>query len=156
VSRDTLKELRIIADYQFRPGAGAALFPEGVEFIRGKGERVRQVSFEGRRLASLRAGDGLFTLGIAGGERLHRAFEKPALRVMMNSDAAPFVSEGKTAFARHVVAVDENLSPRDEVLVTGENDVLLAVGRALLSPREMLGAENGVAVDVREGSGNYQ
>jgi len=153
MTRSDIEDLRVIADYQFRPGAGTALFSEGLEFIRGRGGRVRQVSFEGRRLVSLRAGDGLFTLAIAGGERLHGAYLKPAFRVVVNEDAAPFVSQGKTAFARHVVEADEELRPRDEVLVTDENDVLLAVGRALLSPREMLEAESGVAVEVREGIG---
>lgn len=146
-----LRDLRSIADYQFRPGAGEALFPEGADFIRGKAGRVRQVLLEGRRLASLRAGDGLFTLGVEGGKRLRRAFPPPALRVVVSADAAPFVARGKTSFARHVLATDPAVSPRDEVLVVDEADALVAVGRALLSPREMLEFRSGVAVEVRQG-----
>ena len=37
-------------------------------------------SADGKRLASLRAGDGLFTLAFAGGLRLHGAFSQPAFR----------------------------------------------------------------------------
>jgi len=40
----------------------------------------------------------------------------------------------------------------DEVLVVDEDDALLATGKAVLSPLEMLQIRRGVAVSVRSGA----
>ncbi len=146
-----LKRVRIIADYQFGAGAGNTLFPETVTFSLSRTGRVSQVVDEGKRVATLRSYDGLFTLSELGARRLHAHISSPRLRVVMNRDAAPFVEAGKTAFARHVIAVDPELRAHDEVLLVDENDVLLATGSALLSSAEMLAFTRGTAVKVRRG-----
>ncbi len=146
-----LKRSRIIADYQFGAGAGAILFPETVTFALSRTGRISQVLDEGARVATLRSYDGLFTLSELGARRLHACTPPPRLRVVVNCDAAPFIGAGKTAFARHVVAVDPELRANGEVLVVDENDVLLATGSALLSPAEMLAFTRGTAVRIRHG-----
>ncbi|HID26508.1 MAG TPA: pseudouridine synthase [Methanosarcinales archaeon] len=146
-----LKKVRIIADYQFGRGAGKALFPENVEFQLSNTKRVRQILLNGKRLATLRAKDGLFTLSIYGADRLHKHFPYPHLRVVMNKEASPFIAQGKTAFARHVVAVDPEIRAGEEVILVDENDKLLATGKTLLCASEMLSFKKGVAVYVRQG-----
>ena len=71
--------------------------------------------------------------------------------MVVNSDAAPFVAKGKTAFARHVVDVDPEIRAGQEVLVVDEDDGLLATGKTMLSALEMKAFEKGTAVDVRSG-----
>ena len=71
--------------------------------------------------------------------------------MVVNSDAAPFVAKGKTAFARHVVDVDPEIRAGQEVLVVDEDDKLLATGKTMLSASEMKAFEKGTAVDVRSG-----
>ena len=71
--------------------------------------------------------------------------------MVVNSDAAPFVAKGKTAFARHVVDVDPEIRAGQEVLVVDENDRLLGTGKTMLSASEMKAFEKGSAVDVRSG-----
>ncbi|MFU8768090.1 MAG: PUA domain-containing protein [Candidatus Methanoperedens sp.] len=40
--------------------------------------------------------------------------------MVVNSDSAPFVAKGKTAFARHVVDADPEIRAGQEVLVVDE------------------------------------
>ncbi len=150
-SQSNLKRIRTIADYQFGRGAGDALFPDNVEFQFSLTKRIRQILFEGNRLATLRAHDGMLTLSIEGARRLHAYIQSPGLRVVVNQDAAPFVAKGKTAFARHVVSVDPGIRAGEEVLVVDEDDRLLATGKAMLSAIEMRSFKKGIAVDVRNG-----
>jgi conserved protein with predicted RNA binding PUA domain len=146
-----LRRVRIIADYQFGPRAGEALFSDTVRFSLSRTRRVSQVLDGDTRVATLRASDGLFTLSQLGAHRLHAWFPYPKLRVTVNSEATPFVGAGKTAFAKHVVHVDPDLRAHDEVLLVDEKDALIATGRALLSPLEMNAFNKGVAVKVRQG-----
>jgi len=146
-----LKRIRTIADYQFGKGVGYALFPDSVEFRMSFTMRVRQILHNGNRIATLRAKDGLLTLGIKGAEKLHDFIRYPGHRVVVNEEAAPFVAKGRTAFARHVVDVDPGIRAGQEVLVVDEKDRLLATGKTLLSAVELMSFKKGVAVDVRNG-----
>jgi len=146
-----LRRVRIIADYQFGPGAGEGLFPDTVIFSLSRTRRVSQVLDGDVRVATLRASDGLFTLSHLGAHRLHALFAYPKLRVAVNSEATPFVGAGKTAFAKHVIHADPDLRAHDEVLLVDENDTLIATGQALLSPLEMRAFMKGAAVKVRQG-----
>jgi uncharacterized protein with predicted RNA binding PUA domain len=146
-----LKRVRTIADYQFGKGAGLALLPDSVEFQFSSTGRVRQILLDGKRIATVRARDGMLTLGDAGARKLHEFIRYPGHRVVVNTDAAPFVAEGKNAFAKHVIAVDPEIRAGQEVLVVDENDTLLATGKATLCAIEMLAFKKGMAVEVRSG-----
>jgi uncharacterized protein with predicted RNA binding PUA domain len=151
IKRSHLKRVRTIADYQFGGGAGEILFPENVEFQFSTTKRIRQILLGNNRIATVRAKDGMLTLSILGAGKLHEFFQYPCQRVVVNSDAAPFVAKGKTTFARHVVAVDPEIRAGQEVLVVDENDRLLATGKTMLSTLEMQAFKKGIAVDVRSG-----
>jgi len=144
-----LKKVRVIADYQFGSGAGKALFPDDVAFRLSATGRIRQVMHGTEHVATLRASDGQFTLGRLGASRLHASLQSPAMRVVVTCDAVPFVSEGKTAFARHITDADPAIRSGDEVLVVDKDDTLLATGQAKLCASEMLAFERGAGVDVR-------
>ena len=146
-----LRRLRAIADYQFGPGAGEALFPDDVEVIRGRTGRIKHVRYKGLLLATLRASDGLFSLTIHGAKRLE-GFLGDRHKVVVSEEAAPFVARGRSVFAKHVLRADPDIRPGDEVLVVGPDGRLLAVGKALLTGCEMLFFRRGVAVKVRAGS----
>ncbi|HIH70362.1 PUA domain-containing protein [Methermicoccus shengliensis] len=153
-SAELLRRARVIADYQFGKGAGRALFGDDVSIELSSSSRIRQIKEGTVRIATLRARDGLFTLSPLGGERLRRHFAPPAHRVVVDGEAAPFVRQGKTAFAKFVLSCSPLIRAGDEVLVVDEDDVLLATGRAVLSAREMLDANVGAAVHVRYGVGD--
>jgi uncharacterized protein with predicted RNA binding PUA domain len=145
-----LKRVRTIANYQFGKGAGDILFPDNVEFQMSTTGKVRQILLDNNRLATVRAHDGMLTLGMAGAKKLHELIGFPGHRVVVNSDSAPFVAKGKNAFAKHVVAVDPEIRAGEEVLVVDENDNLLATGKTMLCAIEMLAFKKGMAVEIRQ------
>lgn len=150
--------LRTVADYQFGPGAGSALFPEEDATVsRSSSGRVSQVAtpagqHDGSHVVSYGT-DGRFTLGIAGGVRLHDAVGRPSVTV--GDESVPFVRDGKNAFAKFVTDVDEDVRPGDEVLVVHDGD-LLGVGRAELPAHAMRDFDTGVAVKMRDGMDSYE
>ncbi|PSP89162.1 pseudouridine synthase [Halobacteriales archaeon QS_4_69_34] len=173
VTAENLARLRVVADYQFGAGAGAALFPPGEDLAvrRSTAGRPRQVlaatpqgargvddgkgetDRRDRRARLVSYGiDGRFTLGVAGGRRLLGAFASPRVRVAVGEESEPFVREGKNAFAKFVRRVDPAVRPGDEVCVVGPDDGLFAVGRAVLPATGMVDFETGMAVKIREGA----
>lgn len=146
-----LKRVRTIADYQFGRGAGEILFCDDVVFQLSTTKRIRQILLDNERIATIRAKDGMLTLSMKGARKLHEFIKYPGQRVTVNSDAAPFVAKGKTAFSRHVADVDPEIRAGQEVLVVDENDRLLATGKTALSALEMQAFKKGIAVDVRSG-----
>jgi len=144
--------VQVIADYQFGSGAGTGLFPEGCEFLLSTTGRIRQIFYQGMRLATVIASDGRLTLGIEGARRLLAVLSAPAYRVEICDDVAEFVAQGKNTFAKHVVSADPNIRAGDDVFVVASGDRLVACGVALLSGTEMLAFNYGAAVRVRQGS----
>ncbi len=151
---EDLEILQAVADYQFGPGAGEALFAGRIDFVRSKATgRVRNIHVDGIHVASLRPGDGFLALRMGGGQRLHRSMAQPHLRAVVDDDSAEFNRQGKNVFAKFVTGWDPRLRAGDEVLVVDGRDELVAVGRALLAPAEALAFKVGMAVKVREGVG---
>jgi uncharacterized protein with predicted RNA binding PUA domain len=148
----SLRRVQVIADYQFGGLAGTALFPEGCSFVFSTTGRIRQILYEGARIATVRASDGRLTLGIEGARRLLAHLPPPVYRVVMRDDVASFIAQGKNVFAKHVVAADPGIRAGDEVLVVDGSGRLLACGAAVISGAEMLAFNYGTAVKVRQGS----
>ena len=153
-----LADVRVVADYQFGSGAGAALFaePETIEVRRSSSGRPRQIIGPTGRLGTL-GQDGRLTLGYAGGLRLFKALPAPAYRVTVGEESESFIRSGDNAFAKFVQTVDDAIRPHDEVLVVDTSgETLLGVGRADLSATGMRDFECGPAVSIREGRDEWQ
>ncbi|MEW5936605.1 MAG: tRNA guanosine(15) transglycosylase TgtA [Candidatus Thermoplasmatota archaeon] len=147
-----LAKVRAVADYQFGPGAGAALTDGEVRIVRSKRTgMIRNVYLNGGHVLSMRAHDGFFTLKSEGARVLHRRFQPPRLRTTASNEAAPFVREGKSLFARFALGCDPELRPGDETLIVDEEDRLIGVGRLIPAPVEIGALSRGVAVKVRAG-----
>ncbi len=144
------EQVKAIARFQFGD-EGAALLLEGeMTVVKSKKTgKIRNVMVNGEHVLSLRAEDGLFTLKLAGAERLHRA-EYPRYRVVV-SDGDEFIRDGKNVFARFVADMDEDLRPTDECIVVNGKDEILGVGQVILNREEALSFDRGVAVKVRIG-----
>lgn len=153
-TKDLLR-LRAVADFLFDSGAGAELFPDGVKVTKTMG-RIRQVWSGKEILCTIRASDGFIVLNRKGAEILHGALKFPRLRVAMSEVAAPFVAQGKTVFAKHVVDADPEIRPGEEVLIVDGGDRLLGSGKAILNGEEMVAFQFGVAVRIRRGQGEVR
>lgn len=144
--------IRSVADYQFGKGVGEKLFPENVEITCSRRTgRIRYVYLHGKRLATLRPTDGLFSLSIEGAKRIVENAVSARCLVTVKDDVSKFIAEGGDVFAAHVVRADGEVRPKDEVIVVNGNNEVLAVGKAVLSGEEMTTFKSGVAVKVRRG-----
>jgi predicted RNA-binding protein (TIGR00451 family) len=153
---DAMLRIRKTADYQFGKGVGKVLFPDSARITFSKQTyRIRHVFLDGNLLATLRPTDGMFSLTIHGAKCL--ASIKP-LRyyVTVSDDVVSFISRGKSVFAKHIVNVDSEIRPGEEVVVLDEKGTVAAVGRAVLSGKEMRAFKRGVAVRVRKGIGEEE
>lgn len=141
-----------MADYQFGKGVGAKLFPENVEIAYSKRTgRIRYIYLNGKRLATLRPTDGLFSLSIKGAKRIAENAGSAKCFVTVQNNVSRFIAEGGDVFAVHVVKADYQIRPKDEVIIVDEGGRVLAVGRSVLSSEEIKSFKVGVAVKVRRG-----
>ena len=147
-----LRRVRSVADYQFGQGVGVKLFPENVKILYSKATgRIRYVSLDGERLATLRPTDGLLSISVFAARFLAENVGFARCFVTVRDDVAKFIAEGGDVFAVHVVKVDDAVRAKDEVVVVDGDNRVLGVGRALLSGLEMRAFKTGVAVKVRHG-----
>jgi len=151
-----LRRIRAVAAYQFGRGAERA-FPPSILIVRSPNtHRIRHVFSDGKMLATYRPKDGMFALTVDGGLALKRLFKPPKLRVKVMAGVESFIRKGGNVFAKHVVAVDPELRPQEEVLVVDRRDRLLAVGRSFFNAEEMLSFKIGVGVKVRHGTADSE
>lgn len=149
---EDLWKIRCIADYQFGKGIGTILFPDGVDIVYSKRTgRIRHVYLDNKRLVTLRPRDGFFSLTIFGAKRIIEESKDLRYWVKVQDDVSSFIAEGRSVFAKHIVSADAEIRPMEEVIVVNEKDQLIAVGKAVLTGKEMTAFKKGVAVKVRRG-----
>lgn len=147
-----LRKIRCIADYQFGKGVGSVLFSDNVDIVYSKRTgRVRHIYLDGRRLVTLRPRDGFFSLTIFGAKKIVENVKPLCYWVKVQDDVSAFIAEGKSVFAKHIVDADEEIRPMEEVIVINGRGEVLAVGKAILTGKEMKAFKKGVAVKVRRG-----
>jgi len=143
----TQRQLERLLRWQFGPSVASALAPRlTVERSRRTG-RLRRF-LEGGTIAFVLGNDALPRPTMRGAQLLQPALPPGRRRVVVNADAAPFVSEGRSLFSRFVLTADPALVPGASALLVDENDALLAVGRLLLAPAEMGRIRRGLAAWV--------
>jgi len=146
---------KAVSGYQFGIDATNALFKGKIELVISRNTgKIRNVISDGEHVLSMRAGDGFYTLRKEGADRIAAAVPAPFMRVAVNNDAVPFVSDGRNVFCQFVTGCDDDLRPMEEVMVTDEKDKVIATGRMILTAEEIRSFKKGVAVKVRSGSGD--
>ena len=150
---EDLRLIRAVAEYQFGPGAGLALFPDKVKIIHSRNtRRIRHIYLGNALLATFRPNNGVFTLTIAAAKRLVEEVPDISYKVKVNAEAAEFVSQGKNVFAKYVLEAGVKIRPGDEVVIVAEGGEVIGVGKALLISEEMSAFKRGIAVKTRRGS----
>ena len=145
-----LKKIQKIADFQFGQGSGEVLFSGNIEVERSKGtNRIRFIYRDGIRICSFRVRDGFLVPSLAGGTLLHE--NNLGFKVIVNEDSEPFVRDGKTVFAKHVLEADQDISIKDEVIITNQNNEFLGIGTAKITGSMMIERDKGTAVSTRNG-----
>jgi uncharacterized protein with predicted RNA binding PUA domain len=150
--KGSLTRIRVIANYQFESDVGYSLFPEETKITFSKKTgRPRHFSLDGNIIATFKPNDGFLSLSLAGAMRLASALPSPRFRVIVREDVARFIAEGGDVFARHVTCADPKLRAGEETLVMSPSGEVVAIGKALLTGKEMIAFNRGVAVKVRKG-----
>src|SRR4030066_927102 len=149
---NNLSKIRSIADYQFGKGVGVQLFPDNIEIqYSPRTGRIRYITLNGERLATLRPTDGLLSLSLKAAFFMAQNTPFAKCFVTVQNEVSKFIALGGDVFAVHVVKVDAEVGAKDEVIAIDEDGQVLAVGRATLSSQEMQAFKTGVAVKVRLG-----
>jgi predicted RNA-binding protein (TIGR00451 family) len=97
---------------------------------------------------------GLFTPTFEGGMQLLNNGLESQYVVTINDEVGKFVAAGKSALAKFITNAHSDLLAGEEVLVVDSSRSLLGVGKALLSGKEMIVFQRGVAVNIRHSKGN--
>jgi len=147
MERDILSDIKGIVNFQFGYPAGLAL--ENVEVRRSKRTgKIKEVYSDSKLFGTFRK-DGFLIPTMWGAGEMKKLLRSPKRRVILMDEAVPFVEMGKSVFAKFVRNCDSEIRPGEEVLIVDRKDRLVAVGKAILSSREMMEMESGVAVEVR-------
>ncbi|MEM0085141.1 MAG: PUA domain-containing protein [Candidatus Methanomethylicia archaeon] len=145
-------KLKKIADYQFGEGIGNIIFPDDIEIEKSKKTgKIRNIKWNGKIIATIRARDGWISLTIHGADMIRRNVKPPKMRVIVVNDVKEIIKRGRNVFAKHIKDADPEIRPGSEVIIVDENDELLAVGKAILNGEEMILFKRGIAVKVRKG-----
>ena len=125
------------------------LLPKDIEmtFSRKTG-RIRTVSQKGKFLCTLRI-DGSLAISIHFAQMLLKDKKFKENCIEINSDAAPFVEQGRSVFCKHVISCGKNVQISTDTPVLFKNKVI-AVGRALLSSDMISDFDRGVAIKIRD------
>ena len=118
-----------------------------ITFSRKNG-RIKTVSHNDRLLCTLRIDGGLAISPYFAQLLLKsKKFKENCLEV--NSDAAPFVKEGKSVFCKHVVWCGKNIEIGSDTPILFKSKVI-AVGKAVLSSKMIDDFNRGIAIKVRD------
>ena len=147
-----LERVKTILDYQFGKGNGKILTDGETELVVSrKTKRLRNLLLDGEHVASLSHRRGMFILQKKGAELIHRASKSPQFRVIVDSETAEFNRKGKSVFCKFIEDIDPRLKCMDECIVVTPNDDLIAFGKLIIAPKELVLGQQGMAVRVRSG-----
>ena len=141
-------KLACTIDALYGPGV-AEYMPEPLSFQYSRTGRIRAVYHKDALLCTPRVDGGLaLSVYMAQALLCSRQFVQSCVEV--SPEAAPFVEEGRSVFARHVVWCGSNVRIGSDTpaIHTGK---VIAVGKAVLSAGMMAGCTRGVAVNIRKG-----
>ncbi|MCK4379509.1 MAG: pseudouridine synthase, partial [Candidatus Lokiarchaeota archaeon] len=122
-----LRQIKAISDYQFGKKITDILFDnlDQVKLVRSpKTNKIRYIYYENNLLLTLRPTNGFFTLTLYSAKKVVSNTSPPKLRVVVLNEISEFIKKGRNVFCKHVVNIDENLRPFDEVIVVNQDDEL--------------------------------
>ena len=150
-----LRKIKAIADYQFGPEITDILFndEENIRIERSPNtNRIRYVYDKDDLILTLRPTNGFFTLTLPASRKILRHAPPPKLRAVVLTEISDYIKKGRNVFCKHVVDIDTELRPMDEVIVVNQEDELLAIGRLKIPARDVKFFSSGIAINIRKGT----
>lgn len=149
-----LRQIKAISDYQFGKDITDILFDDinQIYFERSSNtNKIRYVYYKNNLLLILRPKNGFFTLTLFSAKKIIKKTSVPKLRVIVLNEISEFIKKGRNAFCKHVVDIDGELRPLDEVIVVNQDDELLGIGKLKVPVSYVKAFSIGVAVNIRKG-----
>lgn len=145
---DSILKLKYTIDALFGTGVSRYL-PKEIKITYSKRTgRIQHVFQNEKLLCTLRIDGGLaITPHFAQMLLKSKKFKENCLEV--DEDSKPFVEKGSSVFCKHVVLCGKNILIGADVPVLYK-DIVIAVGRAVLSSRMIKSLKRGVAVKIRD------
>jgi uncharacterized protein with predicted RNA binding PUA domain len=145
---DQVEKLKLTIDALFGSGVSKYL-PKPIEIIFSrKTGRIRTVTYQGNLLCTLRI-DGGLAISPYFAQILLKSKKFKENCLVVNDDAAPFVSEGKSVFCKHVIWCGKNIRIASDTPILYK-DKVIAVGKAVLSSEMIKDFDRGMAIRVRD------
>ena len=149
-----LRQIKGISDYQFGKEITDILFDDinHIHIKRSpKTDKIRYIYYKDNLILVLRPTNGFFTLTLFSAEKIIKKTTAPKLRVIVLNDISEFIKKGRNVFCKHVVDIDEELRPLDEVIVVNQDDELLGIGKLKVPVSYVKSFSIGIAVNIRKG-----
>ncbi len=141
------QSIKMIADFQFGPGAGIALIGSAARFLQSRNDNIKTIDgFESHgklQLGRYIRSSGHIILNYQGGERLS---EQSGIAVTLNT----LDISGTTIFKPGIEHIDEGLCAGDEVVILGPNREYLGVGSLVVSSATYSRMRRGAIVKIRK------
>ncbi len=149
-----IRQVKAISDYQFGKEITNILFSEleNILIKRSRAtDKIRYIFHKKILILTLRPNNGFFPLSLYSANMIINNISTPKLRIIVLNEISEFIKKGRNVFCKHVIDIDENLRPLDEVIVVNQDDEILAIGRLKLPVTYVKSFSSGVAVNVRKG-----
>lgn len=149
-----LRQIKAVSDYQFGKEITDILFDdiEQINFERSPNtNKIRYIYYKDNLILTFRPTSGFFTLTLFSAKKIIKKISAPKMRVTVLNDISEYIKKGRNVFCKHVVDIDEDLRPLDEVIVVNQDDELLAIGKLKIPVSYIKSFSHGVAVNIRKG-----
>lgn len=144
------RKLRAVLTYQWGPEVASMVNLEGLSIVISRSTgKIRHVKLGSEIIFTLVPTTGLFTATYEGGFQLLKHDLDSKYIVRLDDEVREYVADGKSALAKFITHANPNLRAGEEVVVVDSSNTLLGVGKALLTGREMIAFQRGVAVNIR-------
>jgi 7-cyano-7-deazaguanine tRNA-ribosyltransferase len=148
--QNDIHKVNAIMDYQFGYGVHKIFNKRNITIERSrKTGIIRRFSDELGLLGTFRASDFSIIPTTRLAQQLHQYLSYPKRRVVAESESIPFVLNNKDLLARFVQDVDPEVRSGEEVIIVDNHDNYINFGKSVLSAKEMIEFDRGVAVQVR-------
>jgi len=149
-----LRKVKAISDYQFGQSITDILFEDENEinfkFSKNTG-KIKHIYDKDKLILNLRPTNGFFTLSLFSAKKIIESIPPLKLRAVVMNEISDFIRIGRNVFCKHIIDIDDNLRPFDEIIVVNQENDLLAIGKLVIPVPYVRSFKTGIAIKVRKG-----
>ncbi len=149
-----LRKVKAISDYQFGQSITDILFEDEneikFEFSKNTG-KIKHIYDKDKLILNLRPTNGFFTLSLFSAKKIIESIPPLKLRAVVMNEISDFIRIGRNVFCKHIIDIDDNLRPFDEIIVVNQENDLLAIGKLVIPVPYVRSFKTGIAIKVRKG-----